>query len=127
MLCSSSAVRCCKGDFEGVTTPGRLLILEAGKLGRPTMRKQILVLLSAGLMLSGGAAIAAPAKMTTTKTVTTKPAPAAPRKLSGAAATAHAKKVAASQSKVVTTKTASGKTVRYDCGKAGNKNKKACG
>jgi len=99
------------------------------------MRTMMLALASTGLLLGAAApALAAPTKTTTTtRTVAAKGAPAkttvtkTARPLSGAAAASHAKKMASMQSHTVTTKTATGKTVRYDCSKAGNKTKKACG
>ena len=93
------------------------------------MRTMMLALLSTGLVLGAAPALAAPTKTTTTRTVVpakgmVSKTTTTTRPLSGAAATAHAKKVAMTH---VTTKTTTGKTVRYDCSKAGNKNKKACG
>lgn len=89
------------------------------------MRTFSLILLSAGALISSGAALAAPAKPAPAKTVVTKTT-TAPRKLSGAAATSHAAKVAATQSSTAIHRTATGKTIRYDCTKAGNKTKKVC-
>lgn len=74
------------------------------------------VLLSAGALIAGTAAIAdaQTATKTTTKTTTQR------------AANGQFVKKTTTTGKMVTTKTATGKTVTYDCSKAGNATKAAC-
>ena len=68
--------------------------------------------------------MAASTKTTTTTHVEKKPL-AAPK----VTQTTHSTRTAAVRQpsgRLVTVKTTTGKTITYDCGKAGNKNKKAC-
>ena len=79
--------------------------------------------------VANNAAKVAPAKAAA-KTVTAKAATTATKpavKVIAAAPKAAAKPVVSNQmANKVTTKTSTGKTITYDCSKAGNKNKKAC-
>ncbi|WEK43335.1 MAG: hypothetical protein P0Y64_00235 [Candidatus Sphingomonas colombiensis] len=100
------------------------------------MKSAILAAISAAALASGGMAYAqAPAAKATTaahttvatKTTTvTKPAMASSNMM--AAKTTHVTRKATSTpaGRMVTTKTSTGKTVTYNCSKAGNANKKAC-
>jgi hypothetical protein len=113
------------------------------------MAKNLIPALAVVALLSSGAqaATATPAKPTATKPAAAKPAPAAaPAKpslfsrLTSAVTPEPAAKPAAAPAKpavhhasadvangrMVTTKTSTGKTITYNCSKAGNVHKKAC-
>lgn len=94
-------------------------------------RNLTFALLAAASLASGGAAIAATKPMAqahttvATRTAVTKQAgkPVAAKRTTVATRTATA---TAANGRMVTTKTTTGKTVTYNCGKAGNANKSAC-
>ena len=89
------------------------------------------VLLATASLCCGSAAMAtgmqAQAKtqvktVATSKTTTTKPGTAKPP----VATRTTTRTAVASNGRMVTTKTSTGKTITYNCGKAGNANKAAC-
>lgn len=89
-----------------------------------------LALFAAASLCCGSAAFAQAAPKTTAKTVATskttttiKPAMGKPTTTSR---TTTKTAVATPKGRLVTTKTSTGKTITYDCGKAGNANKAAC-
>lgn len=89
-----------------------------------------LAVLAMASLCCGSAALAQAAPKTTAKTVatsktTTTTRPAASKPAATTRATARTR-VASRKGKLVTTKTSTGKTVTYDCGKAGNATKAAC-
>ena len=90
------------------------------------IKSAILAAISAAALASGGMAYAQTpaAKATATKT-TTAVKTAAVTTTAKPAATWH-KAAAAPTGRIVTATTKTGKTVHYDCSKAGNANKKAC-
>ncbi|WP_298674557.1 hypothetical protein [uncultured Sphingomonas sp.] len=101
------------------------------------MKSAILAAISAAALATGGmayaqapaakATTAAHAKVATTKTATvTKPAMASSSAMATKATHVTHKTAAAPNGRMVTTKTTTGKTVTYNCSKAGNANKKAC-
>ncbi|MCP3736322.1 hypothetical protein M9979_15745 [Sphingomonas sp. RP10(2022)] len=89
-----------------------------------------LALIAAASLCCGSSAFAQGTKPTTTAktvatsrtTTTTKPAIGKPT----ATTKTTVKTATAAKGRMVTTKTSTGKTITYDCGKAGNANKAAC-
>lgn len=75
--------------------------------------KTLTPLFAIAALVGAQAAVAAPAAKPTPAAA--KPAPAAKVKI-----------VKATTGRMVTTKTSTGKTITYDCSKAGNASKKAC-
>ncbi|WP_242146165.1 MULTISPECIES: hypothetical protein [unclassified Sphingomonas] len=85
-------------------------------------------LFAVAALVGSQAAIAAPTgQMTATKTTVTTAKPmATTNKTTVAKTTKMTKATKTTGGRMVTTKTASGKTITYDCSKAGNASKKAC-